>query len=263
MAPSTNSDDKRPPPPTLRDRRRAARRGNIIAMKAPDGRNGLPGFEDLRRVHPWTRWRVHNDLSADLLSLFTVQARPAYDALVTSGVHRQTPENAEAEFAEAYAWMREQMSHQLPTTGGEPIWLWARTTWRGLARQMRQDDGREKVLLEVHLPRDIVLLSSFDDWHFPLNRMLHVPRRPDELTNDEAWWARAEPLLDEFDHRVDAGSVVRGTSTHQDYPGDLRRELETSWVHVFDPATWVPGAAIQATTHELRAEQIVRAIRSG
>ncbi|WP_170219547.1 DUF3841 domain-containing protein [Nocardioides litoris] len=190
-----------------------------------------------------------------------MQARPAYESLAHLGVHRQTRQHTDPEFRVAYQWLVEQMARRLPTDGPEAVWLWARTTWRDLAEDLRLE-GRQQdsVLLEVAVPMDAALVLPFDDWHQVLNGMLHVPPLPRET--DGAWWARAEPLLDDFHRRVDAALGDKAIhARHDRYPPGLRQELTGSWEHLFDPLTWPAGCRLQAVVHELRAEHVVRALR--
>jgi hypothetical protein len=221
----------------------------------------LPSFESLRRIRRWTWWDTRPSLTDAELTLFTIQARPACDALVTTGVHRQSLAYADEWFTTAYACMSDQMNQRLPAVGAEPpVWLWARLPWRELAHEARRKTDDERVLLEVRVPREQALLSHFDDWHRVLNRGLHVPPLPHELADSDAWWTRAESLTDDFDRRVDDAGVS-ATRDLDALPDAVRRELETSWTRIFDPATWAPRSAIQAAVHELRAHQVVRALR--
>jgi hypothetical protein len=187
--------------------------------------------------------------------MHTVQTQGAYNELAETGTLRPDPSLAWPEFAEPYRWMLEQMNQRLSTSGNGMVWLWARISWRDLVDQLRR--ARGEVLVTVRIPRDRILLSAFDDWHVPLNRGLYVPSRPDESV--DAWWSRAGPLKDAFDARVEAAGF--GQTPLDQWDPELRHELESSRVGIFDPANWPRGCIVQATVHELRAEDVVSATR--
>ncbi|MGN0064236.1 MAG: DUF3841 domain-containing protein [Nocardioides sp.] len=120
--------------------------------------------------------------------------------------------------------------------------------------------NRGEVLLEVVVPCDRVLLSGFDDWHCVLNSSLLVPVTAGE-DNDE-WWARAEPMIEDFAARVSAaGFSNSGMQDVRAWPDDLRTEIETSWLGVFDRSQWDRDEYVQAVVHEIRAEDVVRVTR--
>jgi len=194
-------------------------------------------------------------LDATTLLMYTVQAHRAYQELAETDVLRTDPSRGCPEFAEPYRWMLGQLSQRVSTSGDGMVWLWARIPWRELVSEVRT--ARGAVLLTVRIPRHRVLLSSFDDWHVPLNRSLYVPSKPGESV--DAWWSRAEPLMDAFEARVNAAGLDQAPLEQWD--PDLRRDLEWSWEGIFDPASWPPGCIVQATVHELRAADVVSATR--
>lgn len=222
----------------------------------------LPSYNDLptrawwRIVSPLGRRRL-GDLSADPLELWTFQSEAAYRVLAETGVLVGDPALADPDLGHAYPWMKLHADRRLPTDGSGLIWLWPTTTRRGLVDQAKH--ARSDVLLTVRMPRDHVLLSEFDDWHVALNNGFHVAPKLGE--DAEAHWARAEPILDEWDARLRDAGIDRGAVGREEWSPDLRDEAERSWEAILDPAKWRPGAHLQAVAHQIRAEQIVDAVR--
>ena len=201
-------------------------------------------------------WRLRCDPWADPLTLYTIQSTAAFERLRSDGELRGDPALGEEHFAEGYSWLSAQVRDILGPHGvGEGmLWLWARERRRDLVDQLRVDRA-EEVLLTVSVARERVLLTDFDDWHDVLNRRLHVPMRPGESHDD--WWARAEPLMDEWDARV---------GQHRDqlldsWPADLRAELEASWLPIVAPGPSPDARHVQATIRMIRLEDVVRAAR--
>jgi hypothetical protein len=222
----------------------------------------LPTYDDLltrrwwRVISPVGRRRL-GDLSADPLLLWTVQSRGAYRMLAETGVLRGDPTLADADLSFVYPWMQRRADTLLATSGPGLLWLWATTTRRALVEQARH--ARGDVLLTVRMPRDHTLLSDFDDWHVALNSGIHVPPEPGEA--GEAWWARAEPIVDDWNDRLKAAGLNQSGTTIDGWPQDLRNEAERSWETILDPATWRPNAHIQAVAHAIHAKQVMAAVR--
>ena len=152
------------------------------ASSGLQGRGRLPG----RPVLLAPPFRVASDLDAPVLRLQTIQTPAAYEALRRNGILAGDPALGDADFAEAYDWMRWQMAARLPTSGDGILWLWAKTTYRDLVGNARH--ARGDVLLTVRVPRERVLLSHFGDWHTVLNRGPDVPLLPGETI--EEWIPR-------------------------------------------------------------------------
>lgn len=188
--------------------------------------------------------------------LWTFQSAGAYRVLVETGVLEGDPALADMDLGHAYPWMLAQADSRLPTEGRGLLWLWPTTTRRSLIDQARHAPG--DVLLTVEMPRDRVLLSEFSDWHIALNNGIHVPPEPGE--SDEAWWARSEPILDDWYARLDAAGID-GRPGRDHWPAPLRGEAERSWEAILDPATWRPGAHLQGVAHAIHAEHVVSAVR--
>lgn len=190
----------------------------------------------------------------ELLTLCTFQTREAYDVLVDEGVLIGDPTRGWDEFQEAYAWMIRAMEDRgVPGPADGMVWLWPNPTQRRIRTHAKQAKG--DVLLTVCLPPDQVIISEFADWHFPLNRMLHVPQATGE--DDAAWESRWGRVKGEFDSRL--GDWKRRPII--EWPPELRDEIENSWEAIFDPTNWQSDSTLQATAHQLRAEDIIGVVR--
>lgn len=216
---------------------------------------GLRPYERLTR-RPWflaPPRRVGGNLHAEVLTLHTIQTRVAYETLRRDGTLVGDPALGEADFTEAYSWMRKRMARRLSSSGDGILWLWAKTTYRDLIGSTRY--GRGEVLLTVRVPRERVLLSHFDDWHSVLNRSLEVPLLLGETY--EQWLPRFDSIRDGWDQRE---RVYRDLSIDQ-WPAALRAELESSWDSIFDLGHRTESFYVQATVHELRAHEVSRVVR--
>lgn len=197
--------------------------------------------------------RVVREPRAEVPTLYTIQTREAYEALVNDGVLVGDSSRGWEEFQEAYGWMLRQMERRLPGPRDGLLWLWPTATRQQLRDSARH--ARGDVLLTVKVPRERVLLSEFSDWHAVLNRSLQVPQRLAET--DEGWQARWTKLDDAFDARAKPYRAL----PISEWPDDLRAEIEASWEAIFDPATWRPKPDLQATMRQLHPVDVVRAVR--
>ena len=200
-------------------------------------------------------WRAASiDPASTHLLMHTIQRAAVWDDLVRVGVHRPPRWDDDHDFAEGYEWMHWQMTSRLPTSSDGIVWLWAQNTRRDLG-SVRTKPG--DVAMTCRIPREKVLVSHFSDWHCVLNRSLFLRPLPGE--NDELAWHRLEPVLDDFLDRRDTAGMTRQPLVT--WPEELRREAEASWEDIFDATLWTDRSVLQATTHELRAEDVVRAVR--
>lgn len=229
---------------------------DVIARGRTAARGSLRPYGRLP-IRPWflaPPLTVAADPSADVLTLHTIQTASAYRILVADGVLCGESWLGEPEFQEAYSWMLRQMDERdIPGPRGRMLWLYA-STRRNVLRY-NAGGARGEVMLTVRIPRDQALISDLQDWHAALNRYLHVPLIPGESYS--SWEERWTSLEEAFSAR--AGPYYSWPLPR--WPDDLRAELETSWEAIFDPATWVEGRTLQATLRELRAEDVLRAVR--
>jgi hypothetical protein len=216
----------------------------------------LPGYDRLpRRVPPLLgvpRLR-RPDLGRDFLSLITVQSRDAYEALHRDGVLHGDPRLGEPDYAEAYAWMSDQMGRRVPENGPGMLWLWARVRRSAVIDHARANPG--SVLLSVRVARDRVLISDYLDWHQVLNRSLNVGILPHET--DEEWSRRFDTEQAAWDERTRPFA----TTPIDAWPATLRDEIQQSWNTIFDLDAVPPHRPLQATIRCLRANDVTRAVR--
>ncbi|WP_240372754.1 DUF3841 domain-containing protein [Brevibacterium zhoupengii] len=231
---------------------------------ARNDRSCLRAFDDLPAV-PWFIAPLMTAAASrrasraatprqELLTLSTFQTKEAYDALLDEGVLIGDPTRGWDEFQEAYAWLMRAMEDRgVPGPAGGMVWLWPNPTQRRIRTHAKQAKG--DVLLTACLPPDQVLISEFADWHLPLNRMLHVPRADGE--DYGVWDERARRVEADFDSRL--GKWKRLPLA--DWPLELRDEIENSWEAIFDSMTWQPDSTLQATAHQLHADDVIDAVR--
>lgn len=238
---------------------RPGRRPSVTAAQAGALRDDVPvptfPIRTARPADALPRGRIGYDISSDRLLLHTIQTEAAFEALLSTGA--LVPDNslAEPSYADAYSWMLRQMAAKLATVGDGAIWFWARIRRQDLVDLCRCANG--EVLLTCKVPREAVLLSHFADWHAALNRRPHVPDLPGE--SDEEYGARLDRVFDDFDARVTAAGVRDVGIRH--WPEGLRTEIEQSWEHVLEPKNYGRYDFWQATTHVLRAEDVLEAVR--
>lgn len=158
----------------------------------------------------------------------------------------------------AYRWIATQVRERLGASEDAwPLWAWARTRRCDLVSSARRYAELEPgtVLITMHVDEHRVLRSGFSDWHAPLNALPVLPRDLDEDAYDralDAWWRKQ-------DERLAGDRSLRP----EHWPADLRSELTASWPDVFDASRWSRRDAVQACLAEVRAEDVVDAVRLG
>lgn len=193
------------------------------------------------------------ELSAPTLTLVTLQSREAYETLQRDGVLRCASHPSDPDFREAYGWMASQMRRRLPTAGDGILWAWARTKRAAVVHHARH--ARGQVLLTVQVSRDRVLVSDYLDWHQVLNRCVNIVPLPGE--SDVEWERRFDVEWDAWHERT---RPYEGMPIDQ-WPTDLRAEIETSWETIFDLDAVSVDRPLQAALHTLTVEDVVRAVR--
>lgn len=219
----------------------------------------MPRYGRLPR-RPWflaPPFHLGGGFDAEVLTVHTIQSREAYETLQSAGTPTGDATRSDwrghLEFDEAYEWMRRQMNARLGSQAEGLLWFWARTQFRDLAGNAKH--ARGEVLLTARIARDAVLLSHFNDWHSVLNRSLEVPLLPGETYGE--WSPRFIAICDEFDRRAESFRKL----PIDRWPRELRTELEASWESIFDLDHCQGRHSVQATSHELRARDVVRAVR--
>jgi hypothetical protein len=152
--------------------------------------------------------------------------------------------------------MERMAAVRLPARGRHLIWLWARSS----RNRFRGSPVQGEVVLTMSIPRDHVLLSEFRQWHDVLNDQPTIPQQHGE--SDDDWWTRAEPVLGDSAARVTAAGVPANPGHRNELPQRLHDEVEHSWDAIFEPNYWHREDWIQGVVHEIRAEQVVRAVRT-
>lgn len=201
------------------------------------------------------RGRIGYDLEADVLLLHTIQRAAAFEELLTTGRLRPDPLLADPMWPDAYDWMLRMMAARLPTSGDAALWLWAKNPRYELVADCRR--ARGEVLLTCRIPRERVLLSHYSVWHSALNSSVATPEWPGE--SDDECRVRWDQIYDEFDASIKAAGVVN--TPIRLWPAGLRAEVEQSWECIFDRRLHRRKDPWQATVHELRAEDVVEAVR--
>ncbi|MFT4234454.1 MAG: DUF3841 domain-containing protein [Microbacterium sp.] len=225
----------------------------MTRCRTSDG--ALRAYDELPKRSWWLAPPAHvvSSPGADMLTMYTIQTRDAYETLACDGVLVGDSTRGWPEYQEAYGWMLREMDRRLPSTDGGLLWLWPKATRRVLSDNAKH--ARGEVLLTVRMPREQVLLSEFVDWHCVLNRFLHIPQHPGE--SDQAWERRGDAVHDGFDARARPFSEA----PIEQWPNGLRAEIEGSWQAIFDPTTWGADAALQATARRVLASDVLRAVR--
>ncbi|MFE4227034.1 DUF3841 domain-containing protein [Arthrobacter sp. NPDC056886] len=147
------------------------------------------------------------------------------------------------------------MATKLSTIGDGALWFWAKIRRQDLVDLCRQSAG--EVLLTCMVPRDRAMLSHFGDWHSVLNESPLAPEIPGE--SDEELEARLNRMFDDFEDRLRAAGARDLGRPH--WPEDLRAEVEQGWESILEPGNYGRFGSWQATKHELRADDVVGAVR--
>ena len=177
-----------------------------------------------------------------LTTLFTIQARSAWDSVLETGVYRPDPARQDAEGGWArfgYAWIRREMQKRIaaPPTSGI-VWAWKRPRPSSTLVHWYLPPGAEGVFLELRVLSTRVLLSDYDAWEVAVQRQ-------EPLTFSERSREALERKID-----LEAGTLAR---------------LHRSWERMFDldhrpfvtSAGLIKCTRVQACLVELRREDVV------
>ncbi|RAN69588.1 hypothetical protein B5P43_35545 [Bacillus sp. SRB_336] len=203
---------------------------------------------------PCQKGRIPYDIQAPVLLLHTVQSEEAFEELCTTGRIVPKPALAAPGKEDAYSWLYRQMNNRLPTRGDGALWFWARIRRRDLISQCGWADGG--VLLTCRVRREDALLTQYDNWHQVLN---HSPAAaPLTHESEDVYRKRFDDQLDDFFARVSAS----GQWGHKvsDWPENFQHEIKATWEQIMHPANYRKTVYWQATTHELRAENVTEAV---
>lgn len=140
---------------------------------------------------------------------------------ILSGKLTETPSNASMDyilFKMAYAWMKDRMVESgLLGFGDEinPWWCWVRIG-EGFVKPTSAFEEEGKVLLELSLSEEHLLISDFEMWHVVLNYWLNE----DEETSDA------------FDAELKEKGI--NTIRIKPLPEPYHTKVEQSWRKIFD-----------------------------
>lgn len=128
------------------------------------------------------------------------------------------------QFQRAYQWLHRQMlARGIASLGDRSgmFWMYVKTPY-GLGKPdmryrlyKRFVDNGNMALLTLRIPKERVLVSDYDGWHWVLNN-----------------WYLHDDTVEDFDQTHDWLDLVR-TVNHK----KLQRLREQSWLHIFDQST--------------------------
>src|SRR5437016_2513700 len=111
------------------------------------------------------------------MRLWTIQTEEAWRQMQEMGCLRADAAYMDQDFIQPYVWMAEQMERCIgprPKGVEYPVWGWYQWAGENRARpdlraSAHLPKGRRGVRIEFEIAGQLVLLSDFDLWHFPLN----------------------------------------------------------------------------------------------
>jgi Domain of unknown function (DUF3841) len=189
------------------------------------------------------------------MTLWTIQPLEIWQLLQNQGVFHSHPKDLNEDFADAYQWMIEQLTHRVgkPPAGCQwPIWAWYQYSSRAkpkpdLRRSAHLPTGTIGVRMELEIEDSQVLLSDFELWHHALNyQYLSESEEDDEVFEQELAQQGLSPYNRQF----------------PPLPSDYDAKIRKSWQRIFD-LDWASEyhrprfqKTIQAVFWELRIEQV-------
>ena len=185
------------------------------------------------------------------MRLITIQDKPAYDNLCSTGTLRCNPELAEwlqvAEFRISYDWLVKQMERRIGTPPQGviyPLWAWhtidGKPAKTDLRRTVLNNYHGEQYALTIEIPDEQVLLSDEGNWHHVLNNcFLNGADNKADYEKTETWFDALQP-------------------------NEKQKVKTMSWERIFDVEPFendwhIRGHFVQATFWELRMDQIINA----
>lgn len=212
------------------------------------------------------------DPNAEQYVLWTVQNEQVYQDVLDNGVYHVSPsriifpENDDSYIVcnRAYRWLSEQMRSRVAETNANvqyPIWAWFKHQGKAHGKpDMRESGHGEKgehvVRLRLEIPKDRVLLSDYDDWHFALNYWYLGINEADSDAFDEELKR----------HGISFQELQTLATKDDDGMADIKERIENSWEKMFDVTRPVVDGwnfdwamrSIQATFWELRLSDITQ-----
>ena len=149
------------------------------------------------------------------MKLWTIRPESDWLLLQRHGVFVSEPRYVMPDRLAAYRWMAARLAEKTPAPAGVelPVWAWYRAHGQqrpkpDLRKRGFLEPGQQGVRMELDVPDELVLLSSFDGWHAVLNNWF--------FTLGDAEYEHAE--------RLEASLP----------PDALAREKARSWHRIFD-----------------------------
>jgi hypothetical protein len=189
------------------------------------------------------------------IKLWTIQDQSGWNQLQTKGRLIARKEFIDADFKEAYDWMKMQMTQRIGKPNKQnhyPVWAW----YQYIDKVKKRPDlratghlpsGTTGYRIEIEKETKDVLLSDFDLWHTPLFFKNFIANSEKEYLEFES----------ELKRNFDSDSF-------NDLPPKIRRKIEKSWEKIFDMDFAIEYIArpfeekqIQATFWELKTDEIV------
>jgi hypothetical protein len=186
------------------------------------------------------------------MTLWTIQAIEALNAIKTKGVLRSNSADADASFLPAYQWMSEQMRVRVgPPSTDDALPLWAWYQWQD-SRKRKPDlrfaghlpKGKRGVCIEFEIDETQALLSDFELWHYVLNYWY--------LPVSEKEGEKFEAELERHNLSFFQTKPLPDPKSHQAIVASWQRIFDLNWT-VKGLAEPKPKKAIQATLWEIRS----------
>jgi hypothetical protein len=188
------------------------------------------------------------------MKLWTIQPLEFYNKLIAEGEIRTTETYTEPDYKNAYKWMINEMENRIgkrPHRKVYPIWAWYQyKNIKSRKPDLRNNGfltrGTKGVRIEFQKPKNQVLLSDFNLWHFSLNNW-YIP-------DDEKQESEFKELL-----KVSKAGIIKKDNKIL----KIKQITEQSWKKIFDmnyDCDYVTDSfndkKIQATFWNLKSSEI-------
>lgn len=160
------------------------------------------------------------------VKLWTIQSMSAWDSLQSNGYLTPTFNEECIDWKSAYLWMIENMKKRIGLPESEdkfPIWAWyqyqdSKKRRPDLRRIGHLSKGVKGVRIEFVKDEEEIVLSDFILWHIPLVHKFYIGQDEQEMSDYKDKLKRDKLSNLEYDQ----------------YPNDIKQEIENSWLRVFD-----------------------------
>jgi len=150
------------------------------------------------------------------MRLFTVQPKEVIDKILKQGSHVCDPSKSsmlnDLIYQEAYDWMVEKMNSRLTNKDNiqYPVWAWYKIDGVNELPDFNLSifSNCKTYLLELEVPDEDVLLSDFENWHFPLNDWYYIPYKNDDQTEKEDKRYRRLPFDEQLKVKYASWNII-------------------------------------------------------